>query len=230
VTQPPGKRVLPVARQKVNLPYKKAAQGGVAGKKGRRTPVDPRRGVYHNEAVPDLEPVLGPHGIDAAAFTAWLGPLLGSYRGSAEAMRAIPAKAEQEGDLAAMGRALLKARSFVSPVDGHSLAHIYVAATQRGIDAVALVDRLREDLQTLAVLTFTAQQSVATAPSAKRGPKGTPHRDMLLKQVIEHLTPGLGATLAGRLAHEALTRCGVQVPAEERGQRRAANRPERKGR
>lgn len=217
-------------RRATNQAGTNATPGRVAGIKGARASLNARRGFDHNEAVPDLEPILRPHGINAAAFAAWLGPLLGDYRGSAEAMRAMPAKAEQEGDLAAMGKAMLKARKLVSPVDGHSLAHIYVAATRRGIDAVALVARLREDLQTLAVLAVTAQQTLAAKPDAKRGPKGTPHRDMLLKQVIERLEPTVGATLAGQLANDALTKCRIQVPAEERGQRRAAKRPEQKGR
>lgn len=211
-------------------PNAKAKPGRVSGKKGARASLNARSGFDHNEAVPDLEPILGPHGIDAAAFADWLGPLLGDYRGSAEAMRAMPAKAEQEGDLAAIGKAMLKARTLVSPVDGHSLANIYVAATMRGIDAVALVARLREDLQTLAVLALTAQQSLATKPDAKRGPKGTPHRDMLLKQVVDRLTPTVGATRAGQLAQELLQKCRIQAPTDERGRRRAVKRPERKGR
>ncbi len=206
---------------------KKATPGGVAGKKGARASLNARRGFDLNEAVPDLEPILRPHGIDAAAFAAWLGPLLGDYRGSAEAMRAMPAKAEQEGDLAAMGRAMLKARTLVSPVDGHSLAHIYVAATRRGIDAVALVARLREDLQTLAVLALTAQQSLAAKPDAKRGPKGSPHRDMLLKLVLERLKLDVKEVKrASWLAHEVLHLSGVHVPSDVRGKRRATKRSE----
>jgi hypothetical protein len=230
VTGQPTKRVVAVTRPSLNTRRKNATPVGAVGKKSGEAADSASLTYWVNESVPDLGSILEPHGIDAVAFANWLSPILGDYRAVAKAKSDWPAKADIEKDLVALRDDMLAARRRINPISGHSHAQIASQALPQGVDTHALIGRLRHDLQTLATLALAAQHSLKAAPEAKRGPKGTLHRDMLLKQVVERLTPFVSATLAGQLAHEALTRCGVQVPAEVRGQRRATKRPERKGR
>jgi len=179
-----------------------------------------------DETVPDVASILGAHSLDAAAFTAWLAPLLGDYRSAMHVQASVTSNSElaaELGDLVVGARA---ARDLVRNISGFAWAKVSdIAARDGKLDTlVGLKDRIMGDLTILEVLAGTARAPL-TRKASKRGPKAKGPRDQLFAAVIRWLrNAGLEIDAARAVAEQVLIACRVPVPEDQRAQRRAAGK------
>jgi hypothetical protein len=180
---------------------------------------------WANERVPDLADLLTPINVDAAAFSVWLAPLLGRFRGLEQIRPNLDVPPAEQ---AAAIRRLLAALHQLQPLlDPFALpppieARMAEIALRADVNVIELTSRLRRDLITLAGIARATAAVVPRMPG-KRGAKPKSARNELLSAVIERLRDaGCTARKARELAELILVRCRIDVPADERAVQRAA--------
>lgn len=174
-------------------------------------------GHWIDETVPDLSNVLTPRcGTDVAEFSAWLGPMLGTYRSALQLKDVWPGRAHHMKSLAALRLAL--DRAHVALTDGvHPMARAYVRARAfaHGVQLLEVETRMGEDLALLSALVKSAEDQLAML-KAPSGRKPTKAGDDLAVAVVErlHKLTGMKLIAARGLAREILQACGAHPPAD----------------
>lgn len=184
-------------------------------------------GYWANESVPDLAGWLEPHGIHAGEFAAWLGPLLGRYRGHEDVRDVLEVPpAEQVAALQGMREALRNVLPLLRPgaLPPKTEALLFYEGHIRGIDGAALRNRLNIDGHTLAILLAEVERKIGAQPG-RRGRKPKRSRDALLAAVVQRMRDlGCSAADAQTTAEHVLVACRVEVQQDERARRRAVSK------
>lgn len=179
---------------------------------------------WSDERVLDLTELLRPHGICVSAFSEWLGPLLGEYRGYAEVRDAVePPPSVSAESLAHLIDALQTTAAVLRPNRLPAIVEAKLAteALRGNINLQELWDRLRSDSRELAIVATRVHVALLAQPS-KAGAKPKTARNALLASIVKRLREAnCTAKVARDVAEQVLILSGVSVPQGERAIRRA---------
>ena len=182
-----------------------------------KTPKPQKRfaiGYWENSNVPPLDDILAPHKIDAIAFSDWLGPLLGTYRGSLEVRQQLPTATEEHRYAVTLNAAISELSRVIAPMNEPTTlaAHLALEAHKLDLNWSAMRDAVRMELVEMQTVLARAAKKL---PKPKAGrPDSSAPRDALVAAVVNRLQevhPGGPMKVAAvhALAQEVLVRCRV---------------------
>ncbi len=184
-----------------------------------------RRAYWVDNSVPDLtEEFKKCPDVDVAAFSSWIAPNLGDFRGVMSMREATPPRAEEAKQVAEFCEHLAGIQRYFLPGAMPATIEKYLQRLALHDHDPDLIERLRADIDSIEWAANQANTQLKVMP-AKRGRKRSLSRDKLLAAVIEKLqSMGVNNVLAPNVASGILRRCNIYAPMDEGSTRNAARR------